>query len=57
VTLHGREEVVVVSADEYRRLQGGKTGRHLIDAMQASPSRDENVEPERFVMPVRTMSL
>jgi len=57
VTLHGREEVVVVSADEYRRLQGGRTGRHLIDAMQASPSLDDDIEPERFAMPVRTVSL
>jgi prevent-host-death family protein len=57
VTLHGREEVVVVSADEYRRLQGGRTGRHLIEAMQASPYRDDDIEPERAAMPVRTVSL
>jgi len=57
VTLHGREEVVVVSADEYRRLQGAPTGRDLIDAMQASPHREIDIEPERSPMPVRPVSL
>lgn len=57
VTLHGREEVVIVSADEYRRLQGEKTGRDLIAAMQASPYRDVDLAPERSPMPVRAVSL
>ncbi|MEI7970114.1 MAG: type II toxin-antitoxin system prevent-host-death family antitoxin [Betaproteobacteria bacterium] len=57
VTLHGREEFIVVSADEYHRLPGGKTGRHLIDALQASPYRDLDISPERSAMLVRAASL
>lgn len=26
VTVHGRDEVVVVAAENFRRLQGGRTG-------------------------------
>jgi len=37
VTVHGRDEVVVIAAEDYRRLQGRQTGRALVDALQASP--------------------
>src|SRR5665647_3911229 len=37
VTVHGRDEVVVISAEEFRRLKGDLTGEALIAAMQASP--------------------
>lgn len=37
VTVHGREVVVVVSAEEFRRLQGARTGQALVDALRASP--------------------
>ena len=40
VTVHGRDEVVVISADEFRRLKGERTGASLVAAMQASPYRD-----------------
>lgn len=40
VTVHGRDEVVVITADEFRRLQGERTGGALVAAMQASPHRD-----------------
>ena len=40
VSVHGRDEVVVLSIDEYERLKGEPTGQALIDAMQASPHRD-----------------
>jgi prevent-host-death family protein len=40
VTVHGRDEVVVIAAEEFRRLQGAQTGRALVDALQASPHRD-----------------
>jgi prevent-host-death family protein len=53
VTLHGREEVVVLSADDYRRLTGAETGAALIEAMQAMPHKDVDLEPERVPMPVR----
>jgi len=47
VTVHGRDEVVVVSAEEFRRLKGERSGDALIAAMQASPSLDIDIEPER----------
>jgi prevent-host-death family protein len=53
VTVHGRDEVVVISAEEFRRLKGDLTGESLIAAMQASPHRDIDVEPGRTSMPVR----
>jgi len=56
VTVHGRDEVVVISAEEFRRLKGDLTGESLIAAMQASPHRDIDVEPERAPMPVREVA-
>ena len=38
IIVDGREEVVVVSVEEYRRMKGEPTGQVLIDAMQ-DPSR------------------
>lgn len=35
VSVHGREEAVVVAADEFRRLEGERTGAALIAAIQA----------------------
>ena len=57
VTVHGRDEVVVISAGEFRRLKGDLTGEALIAAMQASPHRRINIEPERTAMPVREVVL
>ena len=57
VTVHGRDEVVVVAAEEFRRLQGRPTGQALIAAMQASPYREIDLEPTREAMPVRDVSL
>lgn len=57
VTVHGRDEVVIVTAEEFRRLRGGQTGQALIDAIQASPYRDIEIEPPRMPMPVRDVDL
>jgi prevent-host-death family protein len=57
VTVHGRDEVVVVAAEEFRRLKGNRTGRALVDAIQSSPYRDIEIEPQRAVLPVRAVSL
>ena len=57
VTLHGRDAVVVIDADEFQRLKGQRTGQLLIDALQASPHRDVEIEPRRFAMPVRNVTL
>src|SRR5271156_1178481 len=57
VTVHGRDEVVVLSAEEYRRLKGGMTGQALIDALQAFPHSDVDIVPARAAMPVRDVTL
>lgn len=57
VTVHGREEVVVISVEEFRRLRSEQTGQALIDALQASPHRDIELAPPRVAMPVRDVSL
>jgi prevent-host-death family protein len=57
VTVHGRDEVVVIAAEEFRRLQGDKTGRALIEALQSSPRRDVDLAPARGAMPVRGVTL
>jgi prevent-host-death family protein len=57
VTLHGRDAVVVIDAEEFHRLQGERTGQLLIDALQASPCRESEIEPRRSIMPVRDVML
>jgi prevent-host-death family protein len=57
VTLHGRDSVVVIDAAEFQRLQGGRTGQLLIDALQASPHREIELAPGRSAMPVRAVEL
>src|SRR5271166_5633187 len=57
VTVHGRDEVVVIAAEEFRRLKGDLTGEALVAAMQASPYRDIDIEPRRAPMPVRDVTL
>jgi prevent-host-death family protein len=57
VTVHGREEVVVISAEEFRRLQGNPTGQALVDAMQSSPHKDIDITPMRGPLPVRDVVL
>lgn len=57
VTVHGRDGVVVVSAEEYRRLRADRTGEALIAAIQASPHREVEIEPARGRMPVRGVDL
>ena len=57
VTVHGRDEVVVIAAEDFRRLKGSVTGKVLIEAMQASPHREIDIEPTRGPLPVREVSL
>jgi hypothetical protein len=57
VTIHGHDEVVVISTEESRRLKGDRTGKALIAAMQASPCKEIDIEPERDRMPVREIDL
>jgi len=57
VTVHGRDEVVVISAEEFRRLRGEVTGAALVAAIQSSPHRGLSIEPKRSRPPVRDVSL
>ena len=57
VTVHGRDEVVVISAEEFHRLKGDRTGTALIAAMQDSPYREITLEPQRHPLPFRDVDL
>src|ERR1700744_3846026 len=57
VTVHGRDVVVVMAVEEFNRLKGEGTGAQLIAALQASPFRDVEIEPERMPMAVRDVTL
>jgi prevent-host-death family protein len=57
VTVHGRDEVVVIAAEEFRRLQGDLSGAALIAAMAASPYRELDIAPRRSRLPVRDVEL
>jgi prevent-host-death family protein len=57
VTVHGRDEVVVVGADDFRKLAGERTGQALVDALQQSPHRSTSIEPARSRMRVRDINL
>jgi len=56
VTVHGRDEVVIISAEEFRHLKGDLTGAALVAAMQASPARDLDIAPSRTALPVRDVT-
>ena len=57
VTVHGRDEVVVIAAEEFRRLKGDLTGEALVAAMQSSPFRGIDIEPARSRARVRDVDL
>jgi prevent-host-death family protein len=57
VTVHGREEVVVIGADDFRRLAGEQSGQALVDAMRTAPSRSASIDRPRLRMPVRDVDL
>ena len=57
VTVHGRDEVVVIAAEDFRRLKGDLSGEALIAVMQAAPHREVDIEPKRIRAPVRGITL
>ena len=57
VTLHGRDAVVVVRAEEYDRMQRPVSGRDIVAALAASPMADVNFERLSVKSPVRDVSL
>jgi prevent-host-death family protein len=57
ITVHGREEVVVVSVEEYRRVKGQPTGEALVKLLHDSPLRDIRIEREGTRSRVRGVDL
>jgi prevent-host-death family protein len=57
VSLHGRDAVVILDAELFRQLTGERTGQELIDALQASPHRQQSLAPKRARMRVRDVKL
>jgi prevent-host-death family protein len=57
ITVHGREEVVVLSIEEYRRVKGQPSGEALVRLLQDSPLRDVTIERVSTRSPVRGVDL
>jgi prevent-host-death family protein len=57
VTVHGRDEVVIIATEELRRLKGEPSGEALIAALRASPRPEIDIERERTRSPVREVGL
>jgi len=57
ITVHGREEVVVVSVEEYRRVKGEPTGLALVKLLQDSPLHDISMDREPTRSPIRGVEL
>jgi prevent-host-death family protein len=57
VTLHGRDAVVVVGADEFDRMQRPVSGRDIVAALAASPLADVNFDRLTIKSPIRDASL
>jgi prevent-host-death family protein len=57
VSVRGKDEVVIVSAEQFRRLSGDLTGRALVEAFRASPHRAIGIAPKRVRLPVRDVEL
>jgi hypothetical protein len=55
--VHGRDEVVIIYADEFHRLLGDRRGQLLIDLMRDSPLRDLTIESAGVRSPVRGVKL
>jgi len=57
VTLHGRDAVVVIAADEFDRLRRPVTGRDIVEALSASPLQEIEFERHSVKSPVRDVGL
>jgi prevent-host-death family protein len=57
ITVYGREEVVVVSVEEYRRVKGQPSGEALVKLLQDSPLHDISIERLRTRGRVRGVEL
>jgi prevent-host-death family protein len=57
VTVHGREEAVVLSVEEFRRLNGSLSGQALIDALRACPYPDLDLDLQSVRTTARDVDL
>jgi prevent-host-death family protein len=57
VTLHGRDAVVVVRADEFDRMRRPISGRDIVAALAGSPLAEVNFERMTIKSPVRKVTL
>jgi len=57
VTVHGRDAVVVVAADEWDRLSNPVSGRDIVNALANSPLRDVPIERLSVKSPFRDVKL
>jgi antitoxin Phd len=57
VTVHGRDAVVVVAAEDYDRLRPALTGEAIVEALCSSPLRDVDFERLSVRAPVRDVEL
>jgi prevent-host-death family protein len=57
LTVHGRDGAVILSSEEFRRLKGELTGQALIDALQACPYPDLDLEVQSVRTAARDITL
>jgi antitoxin Phd len=57
VTLHGKDAVVIVSAESYDRERERHTGRRLVEALAVSPLADIVLERPFISGPVRDVDV
>ena len=57
VTVHGKEAVVVVSANEWNRMKRPVSGKDIVEALARSPLRDVPIERRAVVSRVRDVEL
>jgi prevent-host-death family protein len=57
VTVHGRDVVVVVRADEFDRMRTPVSGRDIVRALRESPLADVPFERVSIEAPVRDVDL
>ncbi len=57
VTLHGRDAVIIVSAEAWDRDHRDRTGRRLVEALATSPLSDLDLDRATTVGQVREVEL
>ena len=58
VTVHGRDEMVVITAEQFRELQApSPSGASIVEAFAASPLKNIEIEPKRYEDPIRPVVL